>query len=378
MMPRTRKTTKTEVEETAQAPGFASADQTYTMGQLSDDEFTSFRRISTGVVTLDFVTGGGYPRGVLTQLHGKDKSGKTALSIFAAGEALADPNDWVLFLDSEGHLTGDFSKLVGLTDDQLRRLTVVRTSVLEDVLAIMKAALTHDVKEIGGGKGPVAEFLSKTERPPSLIIWDSVASCVATKDYEADMAEGVGYPEAPKVLSRRLAPILAWMRQTDTPIIVTNHFRNKLTPGGGAGEQHFPGGNFLRHSHVLRLYAFRTIEKHDAMEQIGRHTVEVTKSKISGDGMQGDFLFSTRTGYDRLEDVLSMGRALGMVTAKGGGYNEWNGVSFRRVEFADKIGAQIGELVESIRTTTGIPHLGGVSLDRWVERLSAGEKDTQT
>lgn len=63
------------------------------------------RIISTGVTSLDVATGvGGYPRGTLVEVYGRESSGKTALAIMAMAEAHRN-NGYSALINLESNIT---------------------------------------------------------------------------------------------------------------------------------------------------------------------------------------------------------------------------------------------------------------------------------
>ena len=87
-----------------------------------------------------------------------------------------------------------------------------------------------------------------------------------------------------------------------------------------------------------------------------------------------DFKFAPETGFDYVDALLNgVAMPLGLVTVKGGGYYEWRGNSFRPAEVFGKLGEQIKELVEDVRSVSGVPLLGGRSLDKFIEKRLASQ-----
>lgn len=349
--------------------GFANEAQTYTIGSLGDDDFATFSFLSTGVPAADFILKGGYPNGLFAQLYGEDRSGKTLMSLRASREAiLSSPDAWVLYIDSEHSITRELCLLNDFERDELKRLYVVHTSVLEDTLRFMKATLTGDCSDFPESS-PATKMMEELKQPPALIVWDSVATAISANDYEADPGKKVGYADVPKVLPRRLPQIGAWAFAAQVPIILTNHARESMDPFDT--EMKFSGGKHLKHSHFTRLLLSRS---HDRKTNTSVHKVNVSKSKLVGDGIMTDFKFAPETGFDYVDALLNgVAMPLGLVTVKGGGYYEWRGNSFRPAEVFGKLGEQIKELVEDVRSVSGVPLLGGRSLDKFIEKRLASQ-----
>lgn len=375
-----RKSKKTEeevpaVEEPKEAEHpFADAAQTYTVGSMDDDDFVTFCFLSTGVPAVDLILKGGYPCGVFCQVYGEDRSGKTLMSLRAAREALLmDPESWVLYIDSEHSITRELCILNDFEPDQLKRLYVVHTAVLEDTLRWMKTALTGDYSDFPeGARPPVKALVEQLKRPPALIVWDSVATAITSNDYEADPGKQVGYSGVAKVMPRRLPAIAAYAFHAKVPILLTNQARESLDIFDK--EMKFSGGKHLRHTHFTRLLLDRYLDK---KTNISTHKVQVSKSKLVGDGIQTEFVFAPETGFDYIDAIVNgVALPLGIVT-KAGAYYQWRGQSFYLKDTLTKLGAQIKDLVADVRAASGIPLLGGRSLDRFIEKRLASLKENE-
>ena len=57
------------------------------IGRGSDSPAQDLERLPTGIMKLDAATGGGIPRGRITELYGKEAGGKTTLALHTVARA---------------------------------------------------------------------------------------------------------------------------------------------------------------------------------------------------------------------------------------------------------------------------------------------------
>lgn len=78
--------------------------------------------ISTGSLTLDAATGGGYPRGRVVEIYGPESSGKTTLALHAIAEVqkrTEDGGGTAAFIDAEHALDPAYAAGCGVNVDDL-------------------------------------------------------------------------------------------------------------------------------------------------------------------------------------------------------------------------------------------------------------------
>ena len=75
--------------------------------------------ISTGSLTLDAATGGGYPRGRVVEIYGPESSGKTTLALHAIAEVQKRKGGTAAFIDAEHALDPAYAAGCGVNVDEL-------------------------------------------------------------------------------------------------------------------------------------------------------------------------------------------------------------------------------------------------------------------
>ena len=357
----------------AKRPQFAAIDSmmaVYTLADIGEPERTSF-----GNPALDFVTGGGIPRGMITEVFGVKGSGKTLSALRLTKEAIAgDPDDWALYLDAERTVSQSLAAINNIHADLWGRILVIRTNVAEVCIGLMEAALTGDMKSDLSGyvnTESLKGIIEAMGRPPAIVVWDSLAMSLPVTEMEQGATDNVGYPMLPRVLGRKMPRLVSQFETGGIPLVVANHIRQNLK-NTFSNEFITPGGEFMQHCYALRMETSRSIEK-KGPEQVSTHTLTVRKSKIAGanEGFSAQFRLSRVTGFDMVAALLDgVAVPLGLIEKGNAGYYTWRDLRFQAGTIA-RLRESAPLLVEDVRNATGLPALGGVALDEWAAGIAS-------
>lgn len=201
-------------------------------------------RIPTGIFDLDYATGGGLPRGRLTEIFGVESSCKTNIVVKAMVQAQKiQPDSWVVFIDAENAMTGDWLVKMGVNPE---RLMYVRPDYGEQVIeACDKLLEAEDV---------------------SLLLIDSTAALVGINELEAD-AEKVTPGNSTQLIQRLIKRSVSSIqradkayeegtRKTPPPVwVMINQTRMKIGVMFGSPES-TPGGQAPKFAAALRLRCY--------------------------------------------------------------------------------------------------------------------------
>ncbi|MHC1625244.1 MAG: DNA repair and recombination protein RadB [Methermicoccaceae archaeon] len=217
-------------------------------------------RVSTGCEPLDAMLGGGFERGVVTQLFGEAGSGKTNICLQTmANTTIAGGR--VVFIDTEGFSSERLAQIAG----EYREEVFSRFTLYEPLDLTQQAAVLRDVEER-------AEHIDNL----SLIVLDS-----ATALYRFSSAD----VPARREMGKQIASLQRLARQLGIAIIITNQVYTDMDTG-----EYLPiGGMALAHLckatiRLSRLEGARrkaTILKHRSRPE-GEHC-EFT---ITGNGIE--------------------------------------------------------------------------------------------
>lgn len=203
------------------------------------------RRIPTGIYQFDYATGGGFPRGLMSMVWGKESSGKTNLVLRSAAMAqLIEPEKHVVLMDIEHTYDPKWGKRLGVIHD---RAVVVRPDTGEQAVNIL------------------VDFIYAKD--VSLIMVDSIAAIIGQKEIDKD-AETMQVAGSSLIVGGMVRKVTrALLNQGkeghDPAVVFINQIRHKIGQMYGDPES-TPGGNALRFAIALgvRLYGKDVIKKH--------------------------------------------------------------------------------------------------------------------
>lgn len=260
--------------------------------------------LTTGLVGLDDILGGGIPAGTWCEIWGPEASGKTTLSlqILAAGQKLGET---VAFIDMEHRLPVDPSGKAEL-DDYARKL-----------------GLVHDDSSFFGRPPDGEDAFEWTRRlieaGANRIVIDSLAALTTKSEGERTRKKGFTAAQQPGEQARLLAyasriinPVLSGRRCF---VLYTNQVRANLSPFGSS--ETVPGGRAVKHFQTQRM----RISRDGKEEAWGFYSnVDVRKNRQSRphEKWRGRMVFGH--GFDAEYDLLTVARRLEVVEQRGNWY----------------------------------------------------------
>ncbi|SEH57057.1 DNA repair protein RadB [Halopenitus malekzadehii] len=224
--------------------------------------------VSLGCDPLDDLLGGGFERGVVTQVYGPPAAGKTNLALSAAVEVAAEGGS-VLYIDTEG-----------LSIDRFRQIAEARTDDdVESVASRLIITEAYDFDDQQEAVRDAAEFAPEVD----LIVLDS-----ATGFYRLERTADTEGGESLRKVADQVTHLLSLARRHDLAVVVTNQVftdpeSDRARPLGGHTLEHWTGA-------VVRVDRFRggnrraTLEKHRSTETGGHATFQLTGGGIEPAG----------------------------------------------------------------------------------------------
>lgn len=313
-------------------------------GRIADVEM-----FSTGILPLDMVLGGGWPRGRVVEIYGHESSGKTSLALYAIAE-MHRMNEPVVLIDAEHALDINYAKKLGV-DPEL--LLLVQPNCGEDAIS------TAD-KVIRSGH-------------VRLVVIDSVSALVPQAELEGQVGEGA-LGQLARLMStalRRLSPVA---HKSKCTIIFINQIRNKI---GVYGNPETTTGGLALKFHASVRAEIRAVErKKVGTEDVGfRARVRVVKSKVSVPYRVTEFDLMHGRGVPKAGALLDTAESLGVV-AKRGSYYYIDGQVCqgrdRTVAFLDENPDVYAALEKSVKERI---KEGDAAADGVVAGLASGEED---
>jgi len=275
---------------------------------MGSDPSLAITRIPSGILSLDWALGGGFPRGRHSEIFGNWSTGKTyaSLRLIASAQKLGMNT---CYLDAEGSFDPDWATSIGIETNRM----------------------TYHRQVHGNQMVDLAETLLRS-RLYGVIVLDSIAALIPKPELDQDM-ETVSYgTQQAKMMSAAMRKLTT--ANDKTALIYINQMRDSIgsifrssgvTPGGRA--MSFYAG--VR----LEMVKMETIkrpgkvidpksgeQKKQDVVRGHRALVKIVKDKTGGStmGQTTQFVFDYNTGsIDPTEDLLYVGRNLGLVKKKG-------------------------------------------------------------
>lgn len=214
--------------------------------KLGDAKPMKIESISTGVAGLDEALGvGGIPRGRITEIFGKESTGKSTLSYMIIAEC-QKAGGTVALIDVEHSFGPEYAERFGVNT---KKLYISQPNSGEEALQI-------------------AETLIKSNKV-DLIIIDTVAALTPMKEWEED----IGTPQIAllaRLMSQALRKLVSITHNANTAIVFLNQVRTDLMKRWGTKEKSSGGMALKFYASVrVRLVRLKRIVKGAERTPIG-------------------------------------------------------------------------------------------------------------
>jgi recombination protein RecA len=278
-----------------------------TMRKASDPSL-SIERIPCGILSIDYVMGGGFPRGRHVEVFGSYSVGKT----YTAERLIASAQAQGLrcaYIDVESTFDPDFAEHIGIDLEEL----------------------AYHQQEHGNRVVDFIETLLRSELF-DVIVLDSIAALLPKSELESDM-EGGSYGTAQaKLMSAALRRLTAANKRTvlvyinQTRDSLGSVFQKRSVTSGGRAMGFYAGTRIemVRVENIKRKV--KRVDPTNGNEQVvelirgHRVLVRIDKDKTGG-AMPHDttsFVFDyEEREIDHIEDLMYLGRMMGMIEKRG-------------------------------------------------------------
>lgn len=264
---------------------------------LTERPRITLERFSTGSVRLDFATGGGIPRGMISEFYGTEGGGKTtiALNVLAAAQRTGG---LVAFIDAEHSFDEAWAKQNGVDIEKvLFHQPTTGEEALEVVDRMVKSGLL------------------------SAIVIDSVAALVPRAELEGEMGEQHVGQQA-RMMGQALRKLAGAASRNRCALIFINQLRDKVGTQGYGSPETTPGGKALKYWSAVRLDIRRAESIKVRDEQMGHHVkVKVAKNKTGRPYRVVMVPLMYEQGIDRAGEILDTGTECGIFVRSGAHYS---------------------------------------------------------
>jgi len=253
--------------------------------------------ISTGLISLDIALGrGGIPKGRISEIFGKESSGKSTLSLMIIAEAQKQ-NEAVALIDAEMAFDPEYARSLGVDTE---KLIISQPKNGEEGLEIVEELVRS--KNLG------------------VIVVDSVSALVPKKEIEGEMGDAQMGLQA-RLMSQAMRKLTGITSKANTAIIFINQIRMKLGNAWGSPET-TSGGLALKFYSSLRLELKRGKQLIKDNKHVGNVIhFRVIKNKIAPPYKTCDLeMYDDEVGFNIASDLFLSATQFGLIHKTG---NTW-------------------------------------------------------
>lgn len=260
-------------------------------------QFPTIQRFRTGLLSVDFVTNGGLPRGRIVEISGKSQSGKTSTSLYILSQFLKR-GEKACIIDMERTIDVESMERCGV-DYTSENLVYARPKSGEEAIEILV-----DCCELEFG----------------MVLVDSVPHMDPGYFLETDIEKQRGqFAPIASLFARNKSRITYGAEAGNTVVLFINQDRLKVSGYSSYVESY--GGSFFTFTPSLKLRASKTKEVEDCSGIFSSLTC--IKSKVGIGGRKSETYIKYDTGIEPSHSLLIEGVRAGIlkVTARGGYYS---------------------------------------------------------
>lgn len=253
-------------------------------------------RLDSGCISINYITGGGYPEGRIIELAGWESSGKSTLALLAVANAQKKyPAKRALYIDGEHALDLSYARNLGVDTD---------------------AMLLSQPDNMESGYQIIEALVKSGEI--SVVIFDSVAGTITAKELESDIGETTAMGVKAKLMSQAMPKFAALFSNTKTTGIWVNQFREKLGVVFGSPIT-TPGGNALKFTASVRLEVKQGAKEKDADGGFDAIKIKAKciKNKTAIPFLEREYSIIFGQGVDKMGEIVDFAVELEIIKKAG-------------------------------------------------------------
>lgn len=274
-------------------------------------------RVNFSSPKMNYVFGGGCPRGRIIEYYGPESSGKSLIATITGADYQKE-GLFVAYVDLEGTFDKKFAETLGLSTSP-DQFVLFQPEVGEDALKII-------------------EELSSTGEV-GLIIVDSVAAMTPRAELEGDYGDSHMGLQA-RMLSQGMRKLNGIVRKTNTTLIFVNQIRMKIGVMYGNPEV-TTGGKALQFYASVRNRVTRVEDLMKGKDVVGQKIrIANTKSKIGVPKRKIEIDMYFNRGVDTVSEFADFAISYGFIEKAGSWYVLPNG---ERVQGKERVYSALRE-----------------------------------
>lgn len=259
-----------------------------------DKADTRVQALPSGILSLDIITGiGGYPKGRMVEVFGKESSGKTTVALQAVAECQKN-GGFVAYIDVENSLDITYAENLGVDPD----------------------SLIFSQPDSGEKAFEALETFAETGSF-DLIVVDSVAALTPQAEIDGVNLQG----ELAKLMSARLKRLASIVNRSKTVVIFINQMRTNVDTMFGE-KMKTTGGLALGFYASLRIEVILKGKIEQDMQTVGKKTrLRAVKNKVAPPYQERTIANIWGEGFSQPMDYVVNGVKCGLVTQAGQWYS---------------------------------------------------------
>lgn len=264
--------------------------------KLSDKPDLDLDWISTGSLALDWILGGGFPRGRIIEIYGPESVGKTTTVIQAMAEAQKGGLN-VGFIDAEHAFDPEYAKSLGVDVDEL---LISQPDNAEQALDLAIAMIeSGDIH---------------------VVAIDSTNALAPKAELEGEMGDNNVALQA-RILSKAMRKIAGIAKKNNCLVIFVSQIRIKVGVVYGSPES-VGVGNSLKYYASQRIDIRKSTPVKDGDLAIG-HMMKFksVKNKVYAPYKYIEVMLKYGEGYDTDGEILDLGVAMEIIDKSGSWYS---------------------------------------------------------
>ena len=256
-------------------------------------------RIPSGLPSLDYVLGGGWPRGRIVEIFGPESSGKSSLCLHALAEA-QKMGGIVAFVDVEHALDPVYAQNLGV-DLSEGKFYLSQPDSGNDALEITESLVRSSVIDI--------------------VVVDSVAALVPKAELEGEMGDSFVGLQA-RLMSQAMRKLTGAVKQSNCVLMFTNQTRQKIGVMYGNPETTTGGKALPFYASIrLRISGSKQLKDTKTGEITGRNSkVETKKNKTAPPFRSTEIEINFGTGMNLYADMLDLAVQFDLIEKAGAFY----------------------------------------------------------
>lgn len=277
---------------------------------LLSDEGNKIIYEPSGILSLDYLSGKGLPKGRWIEIFGAESGGKSLISALI-GASFQKRGKSVVWIDMERTADPEWFARIGLNPDQV---VLIKPESAEEAFDRLNDCI--DAKA-------------------DLVVLDSIASMATQTEMESEASQQTMAVMA-RMLSTQLRKLTGKLADSGTIVIMINQLRSTLAVNKYMAQESTTGGKALPFYCSLRFRVSRVNAPgsylKDENDIYRAHTIQLRniKNKVGAPGRTGQFMLYYDGGPDNRTAIVGIAQQKGLITQGGAWYKlNFNGQEIR-------------------------------------------------